>query len=427
MGYKWIAIRNTHSLWILISLLLLGTKFLKLSFSKILFYFVVGGFLFTFYFVQMPKPEPIQLFFLTLFLIKWVDFEFRFGYWFIFLGLAYASKFNIVIIMPLVFIYTLFFSNYNFSKYLKGFLSSFLYFLLGFFIGIPSLILTPLNRTYFETYITKTILGSDKPYDDSSLTLTTWVENGLGEIHFTIPVLGYLFLFLIVLASIYLIINYKTKKNKDILFVLLSGMFLSITVMLFTDRLWPHYIWTGMVLMWLGLCYFYDNSENKLSTKILFIVLLFFGFAASYRFFFISLPTLTRYENSNYDLKSKIEDKELYNYLETNHFGKRIGISADVYYPYRHFVKSNIYNPFRQRLSVENDLEVKIYSSRETKIWNSDVVVFSNYHPRKIPKQKQLYNLGNYEILNNLYDEMTDDVFKSDTTIGRYKIYFKNK
>jgi hypothetical protein len=62
------AIRMTHSLWILISFILLGTKFLKINLSKILFYTVTGGFLFTFYFVQMPKPEPIQLFFLALFL-----------------------------------------------------------------------------------------------------------------------------------------------------------------------------------------------------------------------------------------------------------------------------------------------------------------------------------------------------------------------
>jgi len=419
------AIRMTHSLWILTSFLLLGTKFLKLSFSKILFYFIVGGFLFTFYFVQMPKPEPIQLFFLTLFLIKWVDFEFRFGYWFIFLGLAYASKFNIVLIMPLVFIYTLFFPNYNISKYFKGFLSSFLYFLLGFFIGIPSLILTPLNRKYFETYISKTILGSDKPYDDNSLTFTTWVENGLGEIHFAIPMLGYLFLFLIILVSIYLIINYKREKNKDILFILLSGIFLSITVMLFTDRLWPHYIWTGIVLVWLGLCFFYENHTNPLTSKLLLMVLLFFSFTASYRFIFISFPTLTQYEKRNYDLKSKMDDKELYKYLETNHFGKRIGISADVYYPYSYFVKSNIYNPFYESLNLKNDLEVKIYSSRKTEIWNSDVVVFSNYHPRKLPKEKQLYNVGDYELLNKLYDEKTANEFTSDTTIGRYKLYFK--
>ena len=56
---------------------------------------------YTAYFATMPKPEPIQLFSLALFLACSARNQFRFGYYWIFLGLAFGAKVSTLTLLPL--------------------------------------------------------------------------------------------------------------------------------------------------------------------------------------------------------------------------------------------------------------------------------------------------------------------------------------
>jgi hypothetical protein len=55
----------------------------------------------TVYFSTMPKPEPILLFFLSIFLILSFKYSFKFGYHWIFLGISLSLKISVVPIIPL--------------------------------------------------------------------------------------------------------------------------------------------------------------------------------------------------------------------------------------------------------------------------------------------------------------------------------------
>ena len=56
---------------------------------------------YTAYFATMPKPEPIQLFSLALFLAFSIRNQFRFGYYWVFLGLAFGAKVSTLTLLPL--------------------------------------------------------------------------------------------------------------------------------------------------------------------------------------------------------------------------------------------------------------------------------------------------------------------------------------
>ena len=56
---------------------------------------------YTAYFATMPKPEPIQLLCLALFLAFSARNQFRFGYYWVFLGLAFGAKISTLTLLPL--------------------------------------------------------------------------------------------------------------------------------------------------------------------------------------------------------------------------------------------------------------------------------------------------------------------------------------
>lgn len=55
---------------------------------------------FTAYYAIMPKPEPLQILFLSVFLLLSFKHSLRFGYYWIFLGLAFGAKISVFTLIP---------------------------------------------------------------------------------------------------------------------------------------------------------------------------------------------------------------------------------------------------------------------------------------------------------------------------------------
>lgn len=423
------AIRMTHAIWLLVGLLILNATFFKRHLDKFLFLFGSFGLYYTLYFIQMPKPEPLQLVFLALFIRGMLKHEYRFGFHFIWLGLAYAAKVNVLVILPFMFLIPAYMHWGDGVKQVvvKGFKSVF-WFFAGFFIGMPCLLLTPIQPVYLQTYLKKTIFGAERDYDDSSLTVFDWIGSGLGGNYFGQPGLGYLFLILTIIMGTVVGIQFLFKRKAAPSFlILMMGLIFTLSVMVLSKRLWPHYIWTGFIFLWLGAIVFLIHSKVELLKKYgITILLLFWGFSA-FPFYKHSLKSYLNREKQEDTQKLIKDSKALYSYLEANYQGKNIALDGTVWYPYKHFVLANPYHPFASERPVICETCVTWHPTLSSEIWeNKDVVIFNHRHPPDfLSKEKDSYTPENWEEILEEFNTQTTNNFRLDTVIGGNWVYVR--
>lgn len=428
------AIRMIHSLWILISFLLMNQLFIKKKFNQFLFLFGSFGVMYSLYFIQLPKPEPLQLFFIVMFLRGLFKNNYLPNKYFIWLGLAFAVKINILIILPFVFLIPFYIHRkLGLQKMVLLKFKMLLWFFVGFFIGIPCLLLTPIQPVFLQTYLHKTIFGTRKSYDDSNLGFIEWLESGLGGHYMGSYFLAYVFILLaltIVIYSIYKYVKSRDSKFFKVFTILSIGLILMLSVMFLTKRLWPHYLWTGFVLIWVSLIYFSELEIQVIFNKItLYIILLFFGFSI-FTFFNKVLPEFLKREITKENIKLISDSKHLYQYLEAKEKYEEIGLDGTVYFPYRHFIHESTYHPFATERPKTATQIFKMHSDHPSKIWdNSDAVVFYKYHPslERCNQKNEEYLYPNEKELYELFLNKTQTVFQKDTTIGVYQIYKRIK
>ena len=217
------AIRMTNSIWLLLGLLILNNSFLKDNFHKFLFLFGSFSLSYTLYFIQMPKPEPLQLVFLALFVREFKKKEYQFGLHFIWLGLAFAAKVNALLILPFMFfIPIVHYWSKGIKRNIHQCLKGLTFFFTGFFIGMPCLLLSPIKPIYLQTYLKKTIFGAEKSYDDAKLTAIEWIKSGLSVSYLGNNWGGFLFVFFAIFLLIYLGVKVIQLKKLNSSFLLLG-------------------------------------------------------------------------------------------------------------------------------------------------------------------------------------------------------------
>jgi len=424
-------IRMTHSVWILISFLILNNLFIKTKLNQFLFLFGSAGVMYSVYFVQMPKPEPLQLFFIAMFLRGLFKNNYIFGRYYFWLGLALAIKINVLLLLPLLFLFPLFIhKSLGFKENLQKGFKALIWFFVGFFVGIPCLLLTPIQPVYLKTYLHETVFGTTKSYDDSSLGFIKWLEYGFGGSYLGSHFLAYVFILLAIALTVFSAINYlknKDKKALQIFFISTMGLILLLSVMFLTKRLWPHYLWTGFVLIWLSFNIFSELSVNgiykKTSTGFL---ILFFGVSA-FVFYTQVLPSTINRDKANEMLITKKESVGLYQYLESNFEGKEIGIDGSILYPYRHSIHTSPYHPFASERPKTSNIIIKSYLDKPELIWECSVVVFKDSYPPLLNSSKNSFNSAKAKEINSAFEIQTKTNFVLDTIIGKNFVYKKNK
>lgn len=421
------AIRMTHSLWLLLGLLILNATFLKNKLYKFLFLFGSFGLYYTLYFIQMPKPEPLQLVFLALFVRAFVKREYQFGLHFIWLGLAFAAKVNALVILPFMFLIPLvqYWNRGIKSNILQG-LKAFVAFFTGFFIGMPCLLLSPIQPVYLQTYLKRTFFGAEKSYDEASLTAIDWIKSGLGGSYFGNSWGGFVIVILILAILVFLGLKFlQTKKMSIPLLLLGMGMVLMGFIFVMTKRLWPHYLWTGYILVWLGLLVFLSTQTLQLiKGGILALTVVFFSTSA-YAFYSSGLPSYLNHETNASD--EIVASQKLYRYLESTYKGKSIGLDGTVWYPYRHFVLSKPYHPFASERPLICETCITWYLDQPMEIWKEDIVIFKKRHPQDYRKSlKSNYTPANWEEIEATFNKETKTNFQLDTIIGNNWVYKRN-
>jgi len=422
-------VRMVHSLFLLASLLLLSRTFLKDTLQRILFLFGSLALYYSLYFIMMPKPEPMQLFFLALFLYYFKKSDWSFGKHFIWLGIAFGLKFNVLLLLPALFaapFYSRQAGNLVFSreKILKG-LKSFGLFLVGLFIAIPCLLLSPIRPVYIKNYVHETFGGTEKSYDDLSLTISDWIEKGLGGSYLGHWLLGYFFMAFALVVFLYGIYNMIRKKNSVYLLVLSIGLILTWAIMIKTKRLWPHYIWTGYIFMLLGLLLFASSRASTAAKNYLNGGIAVFLLVSTFFFFNRELPLYTSLEKRKDVQETSIESRLAINYIRQHYPGAWVSTDGSVLFPFDDFLKAKPYHPFASELPKTKETVFWWNGDHHERMWDppADIVVFDRWYPPD--EQASAKNTGGAQ-LAELYQKHIGTDFVSDTSFGKVRI-FKRK
>ena len=335
------AIRMAHVLYLVLGVIVLGRTFLSKAFSRLLFYPVVLTWYYTAYFVMIPKPEPLQLLVLAIFLFYAQRANWQYGKHFTWLGIAYGLKFNVLMILPVFFAAPFFTGNF---KIREAVLSGICLFT-GILIAIPSLILSPLRPIFLKTYI-KSTFGNTTHYDDTIVSFPDWLIKGLFQWYGGHSISGaFIFLTFIVLV-IWFAYRLLFKKEIGAAVVVLAMAFCFLMpVMLLTKRLWSHYLWTGSVFMVLGMIIFSEKEWQfkgmKSMSRIILaplLLIVFFSLTIISPLFSLELNAAKEVEKGN----------RVHAYIRSKNQKAKILQEISIYYPFSDFVVAGRYHPFKE-------------------------------------------------------------------------------
>lgn len=360
------SIRMLHALLIIFSLFILGRTFISNPFYRTVFYILcILGFN-SFYFIMLPKPEPYQLFFISMFLRSWKNNNYSTGRHFIWLGLAYGAKFNALFLVPVFLVM----GTWNQWKeaisgqvrtFIGPFGKSVLWWLCGFLIAIPCLILSPVKPQFFTTYLEHTFLFGAQPDDDPSVTWMTWLKEGYGYYYWGHNALTWLFLTLVLLLAFrVLYLNIKRNKTRHELVLLITAALFFFPIVFFTKRVWPHYLWEGhlffVLFFFASLQSLYIKSRIPAIAGYVLMLLPLIYFSTNF-----VLQHAAKYFDLNLKYGYKMENwRHVRDYIVSQKSNAVVAQDLSLWYPFEEFVKVNRYHPFR--VSLPRDTSSPIFT-----------------------------------------------------------------
>ena len=193
-------------------------------------------------------------------------------------------------------------------------------------------------------------------------------------------------------------------------------------IFMMTKRLWPHYLWTGYIFVWLGFLLFSSTQVLKKTRYITMLLLLLFFGTSAYAFYTNSIKGfLTQERKTSQEIKSSLE---LYQYIESAFPRKSIGLDGTVWYPYKHFILSEPYHPFASERPVICETCIKWHPDQPMKIWTEDVVIFNLRHPLNYKNSKKNnYTPKNWEEIEERFYKETEENYQLHTVIGNKWVY----
>ena len=415
------SIRMTHVLFIFFGLTICSRIFLREKIYRVLFYLVILSLYYTSYFIMIPKPEPIQLFFISVFLYFGNKKQWLFGKHFFWLGLAYGAKFNALMILPLFFILPLFKEKINWKK---NFISV-IWFLSGVFIAVPALLLSPFNLKFFESYVNSTFKNTDH-YDDVKIGFWDWIQNGFTTFysgHIILTILLSVFFSIILLIGVWK--YFKTSKIEDYLIISLIGFSLIFPVMILTKRIWPHYLWTGFIFFMLSIFIYFQSINVKLILKknisiaLSITVLIITSFSISKQLNLIEL------EKNQMSIKKN--SIKAHNYIKSIN-NKFICVQdISVFYSFDDFLISSRYHPFSSPYPYPESSKKIVWSSfiNPKVISNTKSNYILTYHRNFETKLERLNSIKD-QMIKKDNEQMCLLLGKTiflDTVIGEIRVY----
>jgi hypothetical protein len=292
---------------------------------------------FSAYFLTIPKPEPLQLLFVSIFFYYYIKSHAAFSWYWIFLGLAFGTKVLLLPILPIFAIFSLITAIKRDTLFtpIKSLSTAVFAFSIGLSIAIP--LLLPLvvlcsigcysfyrvytqnilkkstiiifTFAYFclifyicfgsiKTWLSSTIFNTTHGSDRASVNIFSWFDFFIKDWMVSPYYVNIVF---IVLIFLYISIQYISIISKKSFFfsdkavaiiILITGIFLNLTIMLFTNRLWGLYLFPGSIITIFGMLILIDKniSNEPSSTRVYpFFINRYLGYLIIFMIQFIAM------------------------------------------------------------------------------------------------------------------------------------------
>lgn len=295
-----IASRMLQAALLMTAFMVLAQTFVKISWLRLVLLAALFTMPYTDYYMTMPKPEPLQMFLLSIFLYFHKASSFTFGKHWFFLGMAFGTKISI---LPTLVV----FSVVSFLQNRRDWMATSSqirltanYFVLGLALAVPILIPVSLAMFLFQwrvqwpqlsknirlataivatflfviglhpirRWVSATFLNTRHGSDQESINFASWAEYFLDS-WLNLPAwLGMAFISALGLFFVCWLFRYHRDKYlrlPDGLVVALAGAVLNLAIFIGVNRLWGFYLHLGSVLLLTGIFSLIDShiSEAK--------------------------------------------------------------------------------------------------------------------------------------------------------------------
>lgn len=316
-----ISTRLLQTILLMSAYLIISFTFFRFWSMRALSFLLLLSFPTTTYYFTMPKPEPIQIFFIALFLWQAKKNNYKFGYHWIYFGMAFGAKISV---LPFVLLFGLLALYQEKLKKISVILfesvKAILSFLVGFLISEPILLLGK-----WKIYLKSTFLNTTHGADDSSITMISWIEFIIKNVPsiYTIVLAISILLFFLSLVVFFLNII-KNKQYKLYLFedksyiILFFGLALLLIYILKVDRLWDMYLELPFVFIITGVLIFLERGIVNQFRSSSWVPVTYLGMFMMYILIAVVPYTTKKYINlaNRTDQPHHIKKLEEYNYLK---------------------------------------------------------------------------------------------------------------
>ncbi len=280
-----------------VAFIVLAQTFVKNRWLKLVFLAALLSMPYTDYYMTMPKPEPLQVLFLAIFLYFYKKGGLSFGRHWIFLGLAFGTKIStlpaLVVFTAVSFLHGR--TNKSPDSGRGRFWQAVNYFFLGLALAAPVLVIPILALFLFqwvgnrrrlkkkykipailvstflliiglgkiETWLSATFLNTKHGADQESINFGSWAEYFVDSWLVAPAWLGGA---LVAVCGLFLaywsFCHYRNKQRPPPvgLAVALAGVMLNLAIFISAHRLWGFYLYPGSVLLLTGLFSLVDAS-----------------------------------------------------------------------------------------------------------------------------------------------------------------------
>ena len=360
---------------------------------------------FSLYYSSMPKPEPILILSLALFVRFHKKYESKKSFYWVFLGIFLGAKISALPLFISILLFVIYDSNKK--EMTKRFIAILPWILVGFGISVPSLsilcLIVILSITLFKRYssdkyailmvtilliistiffrqniyryLSWTVFGSAHGLDDSKINALSWIRF-ISETWFNSNSLYVLLFILPILVYVYLV-NPHLKNNifesRIINGLFCGSLFTIFLIIIDVKRLWGMYLWIPyLVLMIINLVILEKIFKTKRMPVHFLLVIWIVAFALQstsriemYKADQIILASRT--QNESFKIQEKQYQQVKNNLMEISKKSQK-----------KLIVK---YDPIFFQLPSTSQYEIQLFWGPYLE-WesNADVLIFSKYH-----------------------------------------------
>jgi hypothetical protein len=173
-----IAIRSTQVFFLIGAYWLLCRTMVLTPLGRLFSLVCLGALPFTPYYLTQPKPEPLQLLFIAAFIAFAIPRQFRFGWHWIFLGLAFGAKISVAPLIAAagaVALIAAWSENQTWKPMFKDAFFATVMSIAGWCIAVPILV-TP-NAAHIDSYLHWTFRSTAHPWDNATTDFSTWIAS----------------------------------------------------------------------------------------------------------------------------------------------------------------------------------------------------------------------------------------------------------